>query len=91
MSSYITQKPGTYFVWASDPAWRKTCVLIDGVPAADRAADSTLGPFFGDATVNLALDLASGSEITVTPENAQLIVRRASDGKVVYDSGEQLS
>jgi hypothetical protein len=43
---------------------------------------------FGDATVNLALDLASGSEITVTPENARLIVRNASDGGMVHDSGE---
>jgi hypothetical protein len=91
MSSYITKEPGTYFVWASDPACRKTRVLVDGASATDRAADSTLGPFFGDATVNLALDLASGCEITVTPESVPLIVRRASDGKVVYDSGEQLS
>lgn len=71
----------------SDPGRRETRILIDGVPSADRTASSTLGPF-GDATVNVVLDLAGGSVITTTPEDARLIVRRASDGEVMYGSGE---
>ena len=38
-----------------------------------------------------ASDIMVTEVITVTPESAPLIVRRASDGKVVYDSGKQLS
>lgn len=69
------------------PCRRTTGILINGVAAADRTAESNLGPF-GDATVNRELDLARGTEITTKPENARLIVRRASDGKVMHDSAE---
>jgi hypothetical protein len=77
MNRYVVPETGQYLVWASDPGRRETRVLIDGVPAADRAAESTLGPF-GDATLNLRLDLVEGSEITTSPPNAAMTVRRAS-------------
>lgn len=67
---------------------RHTRIVVDGVPASG-TAESNLGPF-GDATLDLELGLAEGSEITTTPENARLIVRRASDGGVMYDSAERL-
>jgi hypothetical protein len=77
---------GEYLVRASDPGRRAIRILADGMPASDCEADSTLGPFFGDAAVNRLLDLAEGAEITTSPGNAWLTVRRASDGKVIYDN-----
>lgn len=87
MNLYRIEESDRYPVYAADRNRRATGILIDGVGGPDRTAESNLGPF-GDATVERELDLAEGAEITTTPGNARLIVRRASDGELMYDSGE---
>jgi hypothetical protein len=87
MNRYVIPQAGQYGLWASDPGRRMIRVLIDGVPDPARTASSTLGPMFGDATLDLELDLAEGAEVTTSPEDATLIVRmKGSDGEVVFDS-----
>lgn len=86
MSLYVITQTNRYRVWASDYGRRSTRIVVDGVPAPD-VAESNFGAC-GDATLHLELGLAEGSEVTMTPENARLIIRAASDRKAVYDSGE---
>ena len=88
MNRYIIPEAGQYLVRASDPGRREIRILIDRVSDTDLTAESTLGPF-GDATLNRELDLAAGSEITTSPGNALLTVRRATDGEMMYESTGQ--
>lgn len=80
MNRFVIPQAGQYGVWASDPGRREIRVLIDGVPDPARTAESNLGPTFGDATLELELDLAEGAVITTSPEDAPLIVGRAGAG-----------
>lgn len=86
MSRHVIPQAGTYGVWASAPGRHEIRILVDGVPDPGRTAESTLG----DARLWLELDLAAEAVITVSPEDARLIVRRDVVGEVMYDnsSGE---
>ena len=85
MGRYVVPQTGRYGVRASDPGHREIRVLVDGTPDPGRTAESNLGPL-GDATLWLELDLTEGAEITTSPENAPMTVRKDVVGEVVYDS-----
>jgi hypothetical protein len=90
MNRYVIPQVGQYRLWASDPSRRMIRILIDGVPAPARTASSTLGPMFGDATIDVELDLAEGAEVTTSPEDASLIIRMKDSGReVMYDSTDE--
>jgi len=92
MNRYVVPHAGQYRLWASDPGRRMIRILVNGVPDPARTASSTLGPVWGDATLDLELDLAEGAVVTTSPEDAVLIVRMCGvDGEIVYETGGVIS
>jgi hypothetical protein len=82
MNEFIVPEAGEYRLWTYDPGRQEIRVRIDGVPC--QTASSTLG-LYGEAKIEIILELAKGTVITTEPGNAPFVVRTL-DGKVVYDT-----